>query len=52
MAKKQERKPDDPEQSKRFIETAEKVGADDAEALGRALKRIGELPKPKPPKSD
>jgi hypothetical protein len=34
-------KPDDPEQSKRFIETAEEVGADDdEEALERALKRI------------
>jgi len=26
-------KPDDPAQSKRFIETAEEVGADDSEAL-------------------
>jgi hypothetical protein len=34
-------KPDDFEQSKRFIETAEEVGADtDDEALERALKRI------------
>jgi hypothetical protein len=34
-------KPDDPEQSKRFIETAEEVGADtDDEALERALKKI------------
>lgn len=34
-------KPDDREQSKRFIETAEQVGADsDEKALERALKRI------------
>jgi hypothetical protein len=34
-------KPDDPEQSKRFIETAEEVGADtDDEALERAFKRV------------
>jgi hypothetical protein len=39
-------KPDDPEQSKRFIETAEQVGADtDDEALGRALKKISNKPK-------
>ena len=32
---------DDPEQSKRFIETAEEVGADtDDEALERAFKKI------------
>jgi len=40
MPKKQERKPEDPEQSKRFIETAEEVGADDEEALERAFKKI------------
>jgi len=33
-------KPDDPEQSKRFIETAEEVGATDDEALERAFKKI------------
>ena len=33
-------KPDDPEQSKRFVETAEQVGADDEEALERAFKKI------------
>ena len=31
---------DDPEQSKRFVETAEEVGADDNEALERAFKKI------------
>ena len=39
-------KPDDPEQSKRFIETAKEVGADDdAEALERALKNAVSIPK-------
>jgi hypothetical protein len=34
-------KPDDAEQSKRFIESAEEVGADtDDEALERAFKKI------------
>ena len=40
MSRKPTPKPDDPEQSKRFIETAEEVGADDAEALERAFKKI------------
>jgi hypothetical protein len=31
-------KPDDPQQSKRFIETAEEVGADDEKALDRAFR--------------
>lgn len=39
-------KPDDPEQSKRFIETAESVGADDEKALDRAFTKI----KSEPPK--
>jgi len=46
MKPKAERKPDDPEQSKRFIETAEQVGADDEEVLERAFKRISSTPKP------
>jgi hypothetical protein len=38
---KSKQEPDNPEQSKRFIETAEQVGADeDEEALERAFKRI------------
>lgn len=43
-------KPDNSEQSKRFIETAEQVGADDEDAVERALKNIGQkrtAPKPK-----
>jgi hypothetical protein len=49
MMQKPKTKPDDPEQSKRFIETAEEVGADaDDAALERALKKIAQVPKPKP----
>jgi hypothetical protein len=41
MSRKPAPKPDDPAQSKRFIATAEEVGADgDDEALERALKKI------------
>ena len=41
-------KSNDPEQSKRFIETAEEVGADDdAKALDRAFKKVATS---KPPK--
>ena len=40
MSNRPKPKPDDPAQSKRFIETAEEVGADDAEALERAFKKI------------
>jgi len=46
MGRKPASKPDDPAQSKRFIETAEQVGADtDDEALERAFKKI--VPPPK-----
>lgn len=45
MPRKPAPKPDDPEQSKRFIETAEQVGADtDDEALERAFKKITSKP--------
>jgi hypothetical protein len=47
MGRKPTPKPDDPAQSKRFIETAEEVGADDDEALERAFKKIARQPKPK-----
>jgi hypothetical protein len=41
MPRKPAPKPDDPEQSKRFIETAEEVGADaNDEALEHAFKKI------------
>lgn len=46
-------KPDDPEQSKRFIETAEEVGADtDDGALERALKKAGRSPNRPPRDTD
>jgi hypothetical protein len=49
MGRKPNPKPDDPEQSKRFIETAEEVGADtDDEALERAFKKIVPVPKRRP----
>jgi len=44
MTRKAAPKPDDREQSKRFIETAKEVEADDAEALGRAFKKIARKP--------
>jgi hypothetical protein len=40
MSEKSKAKANDPEQSKRFIETAEKVGADDAGALEQAFGKI------------
>jgi hypothetical protein len=40
MARKPERKPDDPEQSKRFIDTAKEIEADDPKALDRAFKKV------------
>jgi hypothetical protein len=47
MPRKSKPTQDDPEQSKRFIETAEAVGADrDDGALERAFKKIGVTPKP------
>lgn len=50
MPEKTKRKPDDPEQSRRFIDTAREAEADDADAIDRALKRISErADKNKPP---
>jgi hypothetical protein len=41
MPRKPKPKPDDPAQSKRFIETAREIGADaDAEAFDRAFKKV------------
>lgn len=46
MAGKRTPKSDDPEQSKRFIDTAKEVGADeDADALERAFKKIASKPR-------
>lgn len=50
MIRKPERKPDDPEQSKRFIETAKELEADDSKALDRAFKKIVPPPKKPPPR--
>lgn len=47
MARKPERKPDDPEQSKRFIDAAKEAEADDPKALDRAFKKVATS---KPPK--
>jgi len=50
MPRKPAPKPDNPEQSKRFIETAEEVGADtDDEALESAFKKIVPPSKGLPP---
>lgn len=47
--KRPEHKPDDPEQSKRFIEAAEEAQADKTEAgADRAFKKAVSAPKPKP----
>jgi hypothetical protein len=48
MSQKPKPKPDDPEQSKRFIETAKEVGADDPKALDRAFKKIASKPSKAP----
>lgn len=40
MGRKPNPKPDNAEQSKRFIKAAEEVGADDDKALERAFKKI------------
>jgi hypothetical protein len=49
MGRKPAPKPDNAEQSKRFIETAEEVGADaDDGALERAFKKIAREEKPSP----
>jgi hypothetical protein len=47
MSKKQERKPDDPAQYKRFIEAARKAEADETEkGADKAFKKVA-LPKKK-----
>ena len=41
MPNKPKRKPNDPEEYKRFLETARKLGADESpEAMERAFKRV------------
>lgn len=47
MARKPERKPDDPEQSKRFIDAAKEAGVDETEAgADRAFKKVTSSPRP------
>jgi hypothetical protein len=42
----EKRKPDDPEQSKRFIEAAREIGADETEkAADRAFEQLTKQPK-------
>ena len=49
MSKKPAPKPDDPEQYRRFVETAKEVEADDdPEALDKALAKIATMQCPKP----
>lgn len=44
MARKPEKKPDDPEQSKRFIDAAREAGADESEeAADRVFKKVAPL---------
>ena len=51
MSKKSKPMPDDPEEYKRFVETAKMVDADDdPEALGKALAKIATVQAPKPNK--
>ena len=45
-------KPDDSDQSKRFIETAEEVGAEDDKALERAFKVIAPHKRKKAPSDE
>jgi hypothetical protein len=47
MSKKSERKPDNPAQSKRFIDAAREAEADETEAdADRAFKKVISAPKP------
>jgi hypothetical protein len=47
MGRKPAPKPDDPEQSKRFIEAAREAGADETEeGADRAFRKIAAKPKP------
>jgi hypothetical protein len=52
MPRKPAPPPDDPKQSKRFIDTATEVEADDDKALERAFKKIIKQPGPKGAQQD
>jgi hypothetical protein len=45
MGRKPKPAPDDPAQSKRFIDTAHEVEADDPQALERAFKKVASAKK-------
>jgi hypothetical protein len=47
MLSKPKPKPDDPAQSKRFLDAAKEVEANDPEALDRAPRKIGKELEPK-----
>ena len=47
MGRKPNPKPDDPAQSKRFIDAAKEAEADDEKALDIAFKKIAKQPKQK-----
>jgi hypothetical protein len=49
MPRKRKPPPDDPEQFKRFIEEARKIGSEaDPETFGRVLDKVARSPKPFP----
>jgi hypothetical protein len=49
MSDKDKRKPDDPEQSKRFIDTAREIGADESEdGAERAFSKVARPKRPAP----
>ena len=50
MGRKPNPKPDDAEQSKRFIDTAKAAEADDTEALDKAFKKIARAKASEPQK--
>jgi hypothetical protein len=51
MVRKPEHKPDDPEQSKRFIEAAHKAEADETEeGADRAFKKVSSASSPTKPR--
>jgi hypothetical protein len=48
MGRKPNPKPDDPAQSKRFVDTAKETEADDEKALDRAFEKIAPANKDRP----
>ena len=53
MPHKPKQPPDDPEQSKRFIDMAREVGAEEPSPdFERVFRKVAEQPKEKPPKAN